>query len=97
MNPIDKPLPPDFEALRAERERAHTEFMQKFADEHGVPLQSLTSSHRSNACYCACATHGPCEHRWDGPGYTSDDDCCWSATCSRCGTAAMSHDMRVLP
>lgn len=43
------------------------------------------------------AISGPCEHTWDGPGYESPDDRVWSATCSRCGCTAMSHDMRFLP
>ena len=38
-----------------------------------------------------------CEHVWDGPGYMHADGCGWSATCSRCGLDAMSHDLRSGP
>lgn len=88
---------PDFEALRAERNRKVMEAQQRLAAELDVPLQSLRSNHNPNACYCACTSGGPCEHKWDGDGYESEDGLCWSATCSRCGYTAMSHDMRVLP
>jgi hypothetical protein len=86
---------PDFEALRRERNEGAIRSMQKLADEHGIPLQSLRSNFNPNACYCACP--GPCEHKWDGEWWTSEDGCAQSATCSRCGCTAMSHDVRVLP
>ena len=88
---------PDFEALRAERNRKTMEAHQRLADELGVPLQTLRSNHNPNACYCACARGGPCEHKWDGGGVEFDEGRGWSATCSRCGGTARSHDMRVLP
>jgi len=87
----------DFEALRAERNRRVMEHQQKLADELGVPLSSLRSNYNPNACYCACTSGGPCEHKWDGEGVEFDEGRGWSATCSRCGCTAMSHDMRVLP
>ena len=46
-------------------------------------------------CKCQCPD-GPCEHKWDGkevqvgPGG-------WSITCSKCGMAAMDHDLWVMP
>lgn len=86
---------PDFEALRAERNRRVMEHIQKMADEFGVPPSSLRSNHNPDACYCACGSGGPCEHKWDGEGVDFEHG--WSATCSRCGGTAMSHDMRVLP
>lgn len=88
---------PDFEALRAERNARATAFRQKLADEWGVPLQSLSTTHDPDACYCACGTGGPCEHKWDGEPYESEDGCVWSTTCSRCGGTAMGHDMRFAP
>ncbi len=88
---------PDFEALRAARNKQVMESHQHLADGLGVPLTSLRSNFNPNACYCACINGGPCEHNWSGPSYTSDDGLCWSATCSRCGCTAMSHDMRVGP
>lgn len=87
---------PDFDALRASRNAAAQERAQKIADEWGVPLQSLRSTFNPDACYCACPS-GPCEHQWDGSGYESDGGRFWSATCSRCGTTAMSHDLRNAP
>lgn len=91
---------PDFEALRADRNARVQAQMQKLADEHGIPLQSLRSNFNPNACYCACGHGEPpylCEHKWDGPEWTSEDGCASSVTCSRCGGTAMSHDLRVLP
>lgn len=89
--------PPDFDALRAERNRRVMESHQRLADELGVPLASLRSHHNPGACYCACTTAGPCEHRWDGDGAEFDDGRAWTATCSRCGDTAIGHAMRVLP
>ncbi len=88
---------PDFEALRAERNAAQQELLKAFAARESVPLQSVRSTFNPHACYCACASRGPCEHKWDGPDWESSDGCASSVTCSRCGCTAMSHDMRVLP
>jgi hypothetical protein len=88
---------PDFDALRATRNRAVEERLRGLADDLGVPLEMLRSSHNPDACYCACTSGGPCEHDWTGAGIEFDDGCGWSVTCSRCGITAMSHDMRVLP
>ena len=85
---------PDFEALRAKRNAAVQEHLQKMADEWGVPLQTLRTTAKPFACYCACSTGGPCEHKWDGKPYEGND--CWSATCSRCGTTSMSHSLRTM-
>ena len=86
---------PDFAALRAQRNAEVQAAMQKMADEWGVPLQSLFSSHNQHACYCACATGGPCEHDWDGKPYEADG--LWTRTCSKCGTTSFSHSMRTAP
>jgi hypothetical protein len=91
---------PDFETLRAERNANVLESFKNIAEEHGVPIETLKSNFNPNSCYCACGTGGPCEHKWDGPDYESEGDgggYCVSVTCSRCGTTAMSHDMRYLP
>lgn len=87
----------DFEALRAERNRRVVESHQRLAEELGVPVASLFSNHDPNACYCACTSGGPCEHKWDGGGVDFDEGRGWSATCSRCGGTAIGHAMRVLP
>lgn len=85
---------PDFDALRAERIRKWDEFVAEMrADGYEV-----SEHHRhDDACYCACGEGGPCEHDWNGDGYDFPDGSGWSSTCSRCGTIAMHHDMRVMP
>jgi len=88
---------PDFEALRAERNRDMKKAMEEFAEAVGATVDELHTTHDPDACYCACGSGGPCEHRWDGEGVEFDDGCGWSATCSRCGGTAMSHSMRVGP
>ena len=88
---------PDFEALRAKRNAAVQTEHQRIADEMGIPLQSLHSSFDPNACYCACGTNGPCEHKWNGEPWESEDGCGWSTTCSHCSCTAMSHDLRYAP
>lgn len=50
-------------------------------------------------CQCRCPD-GDCEHRWDGERERIEHDggsVSASATCSRCGMSAMSHDMWVSP
>lgn len=84
---------PDFADLRARRNAKVQEQIKKLADELGEPLQSMRTRFDPNACYCACGTGGPCEHKWDGEGWESEDGCVWSATCSRCGLTALSHDI----
>lgn len=87
----------DFEALRSERNRSVMRSMQQIADELDVPVESLRSNYNPDACYCACTSGGPCEHKWDGEPWESADGLGWSTTCSRCGCTSMGHDMRVLP
>lgn len=87
----------DFEALRAKRNAAAQARIQRQADEWGVPLSEIHSTFNPSACYCACNTDGPCEHKWDGEPWESADGCGWSRTCSRCGMTAMSHSLRTGP
>lgn len=88
---------PDFAALRAARNARAKARLSKFAAENDIEESSLQSTFNPDACYCACSTGGPCEHKWDGEGYEPEDGSFWSATCSRCGCTAMSHDMRCAP
>ena len=89
---------PDFDALRAARNRKHDEWVQKFCAEHDFTPESLQTNYNPDACYCACGTGGPCEHKWDGEAYVSEDECLHITTyCSRCGMTAFSHDMRYAP
>ena len=86
---------PDFEALRAERNRRVLESLRSIADKYGFSFESMAANYNADDCYCACGFGGPCEHRWDGDGLEFDNG--WTATCSRCGSTAMSHSMRVGP
>ena len=81
---------PDFVALRAERNAQFDAFMVKMRTEGWV----MPRPYNYDACYCACSNGGPCEHKWDGEGYESEDDGISSATCSRCGMLAFNHDLR---
>lgn len=85
---------PDFEALRARRNAAMRDMLTRFAEREGVPVNCVVSTFNFDSCYCACTTGGPCEHRWDGPVWESDDGALSTATCSRCGMTAFSHSMR---
>ena len=85
---------PDFDALRAQRNAALDEVAARLGAE-GWNTGCL--HHSRDACYCACTDGGPCEHDWNGVPYESPDGLEYSATCSRCGVLAMSHDLRTLP
>lgn len=85
---------PDFDALRAERNARAAAFVEEMRAE-GWVVDSLCSLTDPNACYCACASGGPCEHKFDGKPYESGG--LWTTTCSRCGLTAFSHSMRNCP
>ena len=87
----------DFEALRAKRNAEMQKLIADFAKEKDIPVDEVWSSFDPGTCYCACGAGGPCEHSWDGPDYESEDGCMVSVTCSRCGSVAAYHDMRVGP
>ena len=78
---------PDFEALRAKRNAA----VRKAATDYGLHLFKFNA----DACFCDCGSGGPCEHKWNGKGCDTMGG--WSATCSRCGVTALSHDLRNAP
>lgn len=59
-------------------------------------LQIFACGASTKGCGCSCPD-GPCEHRWDGPEWESDDSLASSVTCSRCGMIKMSHDIWVGP
>lgn len=88
---------PDFDALRAERNAKHAEWVAAMQAE-GWSVGHC-AQRDNDACYCTCGVEGGglCEHRWDGEPWASSDGCEWSVTCSRCGTTAMSHSLRVGP
>lgn len=87
---------PDFEALRAERNRKRREQEAQWEAEGYTILGKGCAYHADDACYCDCPD-GPCEHKWDGKTWESEDKCAMSVTCSRCGMTSMSHSMRVGP
>lgn len=86
---------PDFEALRAERNLAARKGMEYLAEAKGQNLDLLITGYNWSACYCACSTGGPCEHKWDGDCVVFENGS--SASCSRCGYTAIGHDTRVGP
>src|SRR6185312_9452694 len=94
--PRGQVMTPDFDALRAERNAARDAWVEKMRAE-GWELSGMCSLNHRDACYCACAIGGPCEHNSNGEPYESEDGCTWSATCSRCGMTAMSHSLRNCP
>lgn len=46
---------------------------------------------------CECCCPKSCGHKWDGPCETSEDGRASWVTCSRCGMAALDHDLWVMP
>jgi len=84
---------PDFEALRAERNSEVSRMLEAVAKRNGWDPSKMQHNFNFDACYCACATGGPCEHDFQG----------WRAfinggggetVCKRCGMGAMSHSLR---
>ena len=83
---------PDFEALRAARNKAVQDQLEDIAVQQGWDVAHIHHSFDFGACYCACPK-GPCEHDFQG----------WRAfinggggetVCKRCGMGAMSHSLR---
>jgi hypothetical protein len=62
----------------------------------------MSSANQSNdqRCDCRCPD-GPCTHKFDGPEIEIKDggmlDGAVSVTCSKCGTSAIWHDVKVGP
>lgn len=83
---------PDFEKLRAERNEKRRRLEKEMAAD-GWQLSAHCAHNADAACYCACP-EGPCEHKWDGEGWESEDGLASSTTCSRCGVTCMSHSLR---
>jgi hypothetical protein len=85
--------PHDFEKLRADRNAAFQEMLASVAAEHGLDVSALNHNFDPDACYCACAEGGPCEHRFQG-WREFEDGCGGETFCARCGTGALSHSLR---
>lgn len=58
------------------------------------PMEVFICGPSTATCKCHCP-NGPCEHKWDGPGVTSEDGLMSSTDCSRCGTVRIDHDQWV--
>ena len=59
------------------------------------PMSVFLCGPQTQTCACDCAQGGECEHQWDGPYVEIENG--GSVTCSRCGGAALYHDMWVGP
>lgn len=90
-----RPTDAEFEELKRKRDAAVAEVVDRVCAEQGWD-RSKVGMHASHAgeCYCACPD-GPCQHIWDGPDH--EEECMSSVTCSRFGSVAAYHDMRVMP
>lgn len=88
MSDNDKP---DFEALRAERNRKVRDMLTAICKDHGWDPDQVTSSFQPDACYCACPD-GPCEHDFQG-WREFEDGGGGEQVCTRCGMGAMSHSL----
>lgn len=90
-----RPTDEEFDALKKRRDDAVREMIAAVCrDEGWDPATVQVHCSHAGDCYCACPD-GPCQHIWDGPDYIAGGMV--SVTCSRCGTPAIYHDIRVLP
>lgn len=88
----------EFDELKRKRDESVAQSVAHLCEEMGWNPKEAHVLHVSGAgkCYCACPD-GPYQHIWDGPMQEFDDGNGVSATCSRCGALAFSHDMRFAP
>lgn len=91
---------PDFDKLRAERDAGIEQVVRAVGQKLGAdPDEPVTFHSRDygSPCYCACPD-GPCEHAFDGDRSLTDDEdriCGSEQFCSRCGTGALDHSMKL--
>lgn len=94
---MPRPTDAEFDELKRTRDEALGAVVDAACAEQGWDRSEVTfHAHGMHGCYCACPD-GPCQHIWDGPEVTSDDEDAgfWSSgSCSRCGAVAMFHSMR---
>lgn len=100
MTAAPRPTDEEFAELARRRDEATEALIATVCAKHGWPRKEV-HAHVSHVgkCYCACPG-GPCQHIWDGPEHIEEEDgggSMSSVTCSRCGTPAIYHDMRVMP
>lgn len=92
-----RPSDEEFDELKRKRDEAIRAIVKAVCEEEGWDASEVKfHSPDMSGCYCACPD-GPCQHVWDGAQYTSEDECMFSATCSRCGAVAAYHDLRCAP
>jgi hypothetical protein len=84
---------PDFDALRAERNRITQAWMDDIATEKAWGKMSMSDAEK-NSCYCDCANGGPCEHDFQGWREFEDGNG-GERVCSRCGMGAMWHTLHI--
>lgn len=58
------------------------------------PVITMFACYGSSSAECKCRCPESCEHTWDGPFAPMLHG--GSATCSRCGMLAITHDMQVV-
>lgn len=87
--------PPDFEQLRAERNRLFEAVVKEACRKQGWDPAKLRTTFNPDACYCACPD-GPCEHDFQG-WRNFEDGCGGERVCIRCGMGAMGHSIRIGP
>lgn len=92
-----RPTDAEFAELARKRDAAVEAMVDAVCKERGWPRSEVHAhASHSHGCYCACPD-GPCQHVWDGPEVTSNDEDqgYWSSgSCSRCGAVHMFHDVR---
>ena len=92
-----RPTDAEFEELKRKRDEAVEAVVDACCKERGWDRSKVTfHAQGASGCYCACPT-GPCQHIWDGPEVTSndEDEGFWSSgSCSLCGAVQMFHDIR---
>lgn len=109
MSRYVKPVRPDFEKLRKERNAAYdamvTKLMEEYVDKNNPKGITFHSTFNPKACYCNCGLTDIggntvvrlCEHLWNGPVLELENGQLITASCSLCGMTAYSHDMRFAP
>ena len=90
---------PDFETLRKQRNDAVRKMIQDETIRNGWDPKTVTCDFDFDACYCACVSHGPCEHDFKGwrdmlnsRGEVTGGE----RVCARCGMGAMAHSIRFM-
>ncbi len=92
----------DFAKLRAERNAGVTKLIEAAAKKLGCKPEETWHTFDLEACYCACGSGGPCEHKFEGsyPIFEEEGDSQpvgYESRCTRCSLGAMSHTLATAP